>query len=116
MAVQQARQTDDSAIVAEMNFCIPGEKVIFYPTDREKSQWPYRPHEVTIRDARAVAGELELEKNGFVLVERASVRGQGRAAIGQRCRIWVVDREPRLECGVPADLPIADDKVKNTRQ
>lgn len=72
MAVQHPRRADDGAIVAQMNFCIPGEKVIFYPTDREKSQWPYRPHDVTIRDARAVAGELELERNGFVLVERES--------------------------------------------
>src|SRR5690606_1699077 len=62
----------DIRSVANMNFCIPGEKVIFYPTDRDKSHWPYRPHEVTIRDARAVKSELDLERNGFVLVERGS--------------------------------------------
>jgi len=72
MAVQDARAPDDSAIVAKMDFCIPGEKVIFYPGERDKSQWPYRPHEVVIRDARAIASELELERNGFVLVERKS--------------------------------------------
>jgi hypothetical protein len=71
MATQDAR-ADDSVIVAQMDFCIPGEKVIFYPSDREKSQWPYRPHEVRIADVRPIAGELELERNGFVLVERAS--------------------------------------------
>lgn len=72
MSAQDARASDETAIVAKINFCIPGQKVIFYPTDREKSQWPYRPHDVVIRDARAVAGELELERNGFVLVERES--------------------------------------------
>jgi hypothetical protein len=71
MAAHDARVTEDS-VTARMDFCIPGEKVIFYPTDREKSQWPYRPHEVRIADARRIAGELTLERNGFVLVERAS--------------------------------------------
>src|SRR5690606_32128807 len=41
-------------------------------SDREKSQWPYRPHEGRIRDARAIAGDLALERTGFVRVERAS--------------------------------------------
>src|SRR5690554_2387943 len=72
MAVEDALAGDDTAVVAKMDFCIPGQKVIFYPTDREKSHWPYRPHDVVIRDARGVAGELELERNGFVLVERES--------------------------------------------
>ena len=72
MAAQDARPEDGPAVVSKMDFCIPGEKVIFYPGDRDKSQWPYRPHEVVIRDARAVAGELDLERNGFVLVERKS--------------------------------------------
>lgn len=72
MAAQDARAHADSAIVAQMDFCIPGEKVIFYPSEREKSQWPYRPHEVRIADVRPIADELRLERNGFVLVERAS--------------------------------------------
>jgi hypothetical protein len=72
MAASDIRAGDDPGIVAKMDFCIPGEKVIFYPSEREKSQWPYRPHDVTIRDARAVAGELALERNGFVLLERPS--------------------------------------------
>ncbi len=59
-------------VVATMDFCPPGEKVIFYPTDRKKSQWPYTPYEVTIRDMRPIAGELALEKNGFVLVNQQS--------------------------------------------
>src|SRR5690606_1449583 len=73
MAVQTAEQHAQTAIVGRMDFCPPGEKVIFYPTDRAKSQWPYRPHEVKIADARAVKDELSFEGNGFVLVEREPV-------------------------------------------
>lgn len=65
-------EASGSQIHARMNFCIPGEKVIFYPTDREKSQWPYREHDVTISDVRPVAGRLSLERNGFVLLNRPS--------------------------------------------
>ena len=72
MAAQGAHANDDSTIVAQMDFCLPGQKVIFYPSDRSKSQWPYRPHEVRIADARKIAGELALERNGFVLVNRES--------------------------------------------
>lgn len=59
-------------VVATMDFCPPGEKVVFYPTDRKRSQWPYRPHEVTIRDLRPIQDELSFERNGFVLVNRVS--------------------------------------------
>jgi hypothetical protein len=55
-----------------MNFCIPGGKVIFYPTDREKSQWPYTEYEVRIADMRPVREELAMERNGFVLLNQAS--------------------------------------------
>ena len=55
-----------------MDFCPRGEKVIFYPTDRAKSQWPYTPHAVTIHDARAIQPELSLERNAFVLLNRTS--------------------------------------------
>lgn len=72
MSAQGAPASDAPAVVAQMDFCIPGEKVIFYPSEREKSQWPYRPHEVKIFDVRRVAGELSLERNGFVMLERPS--------------------------------------------
>lgn len=72
MAVQGTQARDDSQVHARMDFCIPGEKVIFYPTDRSKSQWPYRPHDVTISDMRPIASELAFERNGFVLLERPS--------------------------------------------
>lgn len=71
MSVQRA-ESGRAQIATRMNFCIPGGKVIFYPTDREKSQWPYREYDVTISDMRPVARELSIERNGFVLVERAS--------------------------------------------
>ena len=61
-----------ATILARMNFCIPGGKVIFYPTDRKKSQWPYEEYDVRIADMRPVAGELALERNGFVLVNQHS--------------------------------------------
>src|SRR5690606_30679535 len=71
MATQHAAAADGS-VVTQMDFCPPGEKVIFYPSDREKSQWPYRPHEVRIADMRPIAHELSFDRNGFVLLERPS--------------------------------------------
>jgi hypothetical protein len=55
-----------------MDFCPPGEKVIFYPTDRAKSRWPYAPHPVTIRDMRPLQDDLSFDRNGFVLVNQHS--------------------------------------------
>jgi hypothetical protein len=55
-----------------MDFCPRGEKVIFYPTDRKKSQWPYTPCPVTIRDMRPLQDELSFDRNGFVLVNQNS--------------------------------------------
>jgi hypothetical protein len=55
-----------------MNFCPPGEEVIFYPTDRKKSKWPYKPHAVTIHDMRPIQDQLAFDKNGFVLVNQVS--------------------------------------------
>jgi hypothetical protein len=66
------RPADATSVTATMDFCPPGEKVVFYPTDRKKSQWPYAPHEVTIHDVRPIASELTLERNGFVFVEHRS--------------------------------------------
>ncbi len=72
---QHERGTDedtDRGVATSIDFCIPGETVIFYPTDRARSHWPYRPHPVTVYDARRVADQLALERNGFVLVNRRS--------------------------------------------
>ncbi len=66
-------QADASDVVdARMNFCRPGGKVIFYPTDRAKSQWPYEAYAVQIRDMRPISDQLALERNGFVLREKES--------------------------------------------
>lgn len=69
---QEAHAGSGSQVVARMNFCIPGGKVIFYPAEREKSQWPYTEYEVRVSDMRPIAGELALERNGFVLVNQHS--------------------------------------------
>lgn len=65
-------QVDGGEVRATMDFCPRGEKVIFYPTDRKKSQWPYAPHQVTIRDMRPIQRDLSLAKNGFVLINQHS--------------------------------------------
>ena len=70
--VAETPQADDNGVVASIDFCPAGDKVIFYPGDREKSQWPYRPHDVVIRDMRPIAEDLALDRNGFVLVNRQS--------------------------------------------
>ena len=60
------------SVTTEMNFCPPGEEVIFYPTDRKKSKWPFKPHAVTIHDLRPLQDELSFDRNGFVLVNQTS--------------------------------------------
>lgn len=69
---EQARGKEGSEILARMNFCIPGGKVIFYPAERDRSQWPYTEYDVRIADMRPIAGELDMERNGFVLVNQTS--------------------------------------------
>ncbi len=61
---------EDDTITATMDFCPQGEKVIFYPADRARSQWPYAPHEVKIHDMRPHRDELTLEKNAICLLNR----------------------------------------------
>lgn len=61
-----------SEVNTEINFCPPGEEVIFYPTDRKKSKWPFKPHAVTIRDMRPLRDQLAFDRNGFVLINQDS--------------------------------------------
>jgi hypothetical protein len=75
LTAETSRITDAPAVVATMDFCPPGEKVVFYPTDRRKSQWPYAAHQVTIRDMRPFRDALSLDENGIALVERPSACG-----------------------------------------
>lgn len=57
-------------IETKINFVIPGEKVIFYPTERTRSYMPFEEHAVRIGDARACADELSFDVSGFTLLER----------------------------------------------
>jgi len=56
-----------------LNFVIPGEKVIFYATDRKRSHMPLEPHTVRVEDARPHLSEFSLEKSGFELLNRPTV-------------------------------------------
>jgi hypothetical protein len=96
---------EGSAVVARMDFCPRGEKVIFYPGDREKSQWPYTGHDVVIRDVRPIASELSLERNGFVLVSRRSAAENFRDA-DEVARVYL----PEIE-NLIAELTGADKVV-----
>ena len=58
------------AIDAIIPYVVAGETAIFYPGKRDQSYWPTEEHPVVIRDARAIAGGLALETNGFVVLSR----------------------------------------------
>jgi hypothetical protein len=57
---------------AVIRYVVPGEKAIFYPADRERSYWPIEEHNVRVEDMRSHAGDLALERNGFVLLREPS--------------------------------------------
>lgn len=57
------------AVETTLNFVIPGEKVIFYATDRKRSHMPLEEHPVRIEDVRPNLDDIGLEKSGFDLVE-----------------------------------------------
>ncbi len=56
-------------VTATMKYVKRGEKSTFYAGDRDRSYWPGEEHQVTIHDMRPIAGELALERNGFVLLD-----------------------------------------------
>jgi hypothetical protein len=58
-----------NAVQATIRYVVPGEKAIFYATDREKSHWPAEEHLMPIASMRERAHELSLEGNGFVLLK-----------------------------------------------
>ena len=58
------------AVDAIIPYVVAGETAIFYPGKREQSYWPTEEHQVVIRDARPLARGLDLEKNGFVVLDR----------------------------------------------
>ena len=53
---------------AIIKYVVPGEKAVFYATDRERSYWPVEEHRMPIEDMRPHRDELALERNGFVLI------------------------------------------------
>ena len=55
-----------------MIYVVRGEEAIFYAGNREKSHWPQEPHEVTVHDVRPFIHDLDMEKNGFVVVDEPS--------------------------------------------
>ncbi|MEJ1962383.1 MAG: CmcJ/NvfI family oxidoreductase [Gammaproteobacteria bacterium] len=61
-------ETDNAGVEAVIRYVVPGEKAVFYPTDRERSYWPAEEHKVRIESMRPRARELALERNGFVLL------------------------------------------------
>lgn len=72
MAATGHETTELPEVMATMDFCPRGEKVIFYPTDRAKSLWPYTPRQVRIRDMRPIRQSLSLDANAFVLLNQQS--------------------------------------------
>ncbi len=62
--------SEAGAIDAIIPYVVAGETAIFYPGKRDQSYWPTEEHPVVIRDARAIAGRLDLEKNGFLVLNR----------------------------------------------
>lgn len=56
----------NGAIEAVIRYVVAGETAVFYPAQRDKSYWPAEEHRVRIESMRG--RELDLEKNGFVLL------------------------------------------------
>jgi len=65
-------ENSGAAVEAVIRYVVPGEKAVFYPTDRERSYWPAEEHRVRIESMRPRVGELALERNGFVLAREAT--------------------------------------------
>jgi len=63
-----APEAGDAGVEAVIRYVVPGEKAVFYPSDRERSYWPAEEHQVRIESMRPHVGSLALERNGFVLV------------------------------------------------
>jgi hypothetical protein len=64
-----------SSVQAAIRYAVPGERAMFYPTNRERSYWPAEEHSVAIENVRPQASRLSLERQGFVLLrEPTAVR------------------------------------------
>lgn len=56
----------------EITYVVPGQKAVFYASERHKSYWPVESHQVPMFDMRPVADQLSFDRNGFMLVDRPS--------------------------------------------
>lgn len=65
-------KTAGSDVTARIKYVVRGEKSTFYAGERERSYWPGEEHDVVIHDIRPEAGDLGLERNGFVLLKEPS--------------------------------------------
>ena len=63
-------ETGDAGIEASIRYVVPGEKAVFYPTDRARSYWPAEEHRMRIESMRPHVQDLSLERNGFLLVRQ----------------------------------------------
>lgn len=55
-----------------IKYVVPGEKAVFYASERERSYWPVEEHRMPIEDMRPHLDDLALERNGFILVRHKS--------------------------------------------
>ncbi len=69
-ATVTSRPAGGGSIEVVLPYVVPGERAVFHPGQRELSYWPVEEHAVAMHDARAVADQLALESNGFVLLQR----------------------------------------------
>lgn len=72
MSAAAQKTAEPGAVETTLNFVIPGEKVIFYATDRKRSHMPLEEHPVRIEDIRPVVRDFTLATSGFELVTRPS--------------------------------------------
>ena len=56
------------SIQAVIKYVPSGTRAVFYPSDRARSPWPIDERRLAVRDMRPIAGNLSLERNGFVLL------------------------------------------------
>ena len=57
-------------VEARLKYVRPGERQIFYATDRAKSYMAQEEHTVRVHDVRTIAPQLTLARSGFVLLTR----------------------------------------------
>jgi len=72
LATQSPSFTTSPSFETNVTYVKPGERVIFYPTERHKSYWPKEEHRVPMHDMRAIREHLSFDRNGFLLIDHSS--------------------------------------------